>query len=204
MYKCIEDNGFFCVSDKENEPNIPCLSENDAENLATFLNTQIGTVENMTGYIANLETDLLSVSRSIAHIVTKQYGYRDHKRFSYIHNEKDDIYELVDKKGEFGPWASLSEHDMKYLIDFMNRLQFEKEDLEVDLIHAEEELNNFKGLPQAHLMHDLTQDIFAINNIIGFFVENNLEPECVEVESESIKEILNRLLIVMEDYDYHV
>ena len=83
----------------------------------------------------------------------------------------------------------------------MNRLQFEKEDLEVELDHAKEELNNFKGLPQAHLMHDLTQDIFEINNIIGFFIENDLEPECVEYESESVKEILERLLKVMEGYE---
>lgn len=202
MYKCIEDDGkFFCMSDKENEPNIPCPSENDAQSLAVFLNTQIGTVENMTDYIAHLEMDLLSISRNIAHIVSKQYGFRDCKRFSYFHNEQDGIYELVDKHGEFGPWASLVEADLQYLIEFMNRQQFEKEDLQVELDHAREELNIFKGLPQAHLMHDLTQDIFEINNIIGFFVENDLEPECVEYESESVKEILERLLKVMEGYE---
>ena len=202
MYKCVEDDGkFFCMSDKEDEPNIPCASENDAQSLVIFLNTQIGTVENMIGYIEKLEMDLLSISRNIAHIVSKQYAFRDHQRFSYFYNEQDEIYELVDKYGEFGPWASLAEADLQYLTQFMNRLQFEKEDLEVELGHAKEELNNFKGLPQAHLMHDLTQDIFEINNIIGFFVENDLEPERVKYESKSVKEILERLLKVMEGYE---
>lgn len=202
MYKCVEDDGkFFCISDKEDEPNIPCASENDAQSLVIFLNTQIGTVENMINYIGNLEMDLLSISRNISHIISKQYGFRDCQRFSYFHNEQDGIYELVDKHGEFGPWASLVEADLQYLIEFMNRLQFEKEDLEVELDHTREELNTFKGLPQAHLLHDLTQDIFEINNIIGFFVENDLEPECVEYESESVKKILERLLKVMEGYE---
>ena len=202
MYECVEDDGkFFCMSDKEDEPNIPCASENDAQSLVIFLNTQIGTVENMIDYIGNLEMDLLSISRNIAHIVSKQYSFRDHQRFSYFYNEQDEIYELVDKYGEFGPWASLVEADLQYLTQFMNRLQFEKEDLEVELDRAKEELNNFKGVPQAHLMHDLTQDIFEINNIIGFFVENDLEPERVEYESKSVKEILERLLKVMEGYE---
>lgn len=202
MYKCIEDNGFYCISDQDGEPTIPCISKNDAENLCNILNEKNNTINDISDYAADLENDLLGASRHISHLIQKRYGLRDCRRFSYIHNDKDDIYEAVDSLGQFGPWASLVEPDMQYLMDFMNQLWFEKTDLEVELEHKQEEINHLRGLPDAHLLHDLTEDIYVINNIIGFFIENGIEEECVEYESEEVKAILNRLQKVAADYDF--
>lgn len=52
----------------------------------------------------------------------------------------------------------------------------------------------------AELNH--TRDLLIINDILFFLIENNLESECVEYESNELHLIAERLLKVVGGYDY--
>jgi len=43
-------------------------------------------------------------------------------------------------------------------------------------------------------------EINIINECLKFFIDNNIEQECVEYEIDSLREIYERILTVMEPY----
>lgn len=192
---------YWVYNDENGEPITPFKSENEAQSLCDFINNKIQSEQDAYDYAASLESDLLQASRNISRLVAKQFGKRDCRRFSYRWNEEEQWFDLVDYEGCFGPWASLSEEDIAYLVNFLNQMHFEQEDLKADLYCKEHEIHDLQGLPHLTFMHDVNEDIHTIGNILGYFINNEIECECVEYETQVIKDCLERLLKVMERYD---
>ena len=153
----------------------------------------------MEDYIVILEEKMLDISRIITSIFRLRYK-RDVRRFYVEYDKKNEWYDLIDSEGVFNDWHSFSLEDISHLADFMNDLHYRSEDLQVDLECAKEENARLKGLPGAHRINDLSKDIFFINDAISCLIENDIEQECIEYESEQISEIAERLHKVIEPY----
>ena len=61
-------------------------------------------------------------------------------------------------------------------------------------------LTGFMDVVKGDEVFNVFDELYFIKKYLEFFIENNLEGECVECESESLLEIRKRLEIVIEPY----
>ena len=157
--------------------------------------------------INKMNSDLIEVSlyasklsRHASHLVKKYNGTNNCLRFRYIFDEEEEVYSLIDERGEFGPWFSFSEHDIDELTKFLNYLHSLYEDVCAELDHKEEEIRILTESPAACCMDNSVFEIISeINRIFTLILLKGQISENVELEKDHLKIILNALQIIARE-----